>query len=114
MEQFGETVRVWRVMENSRASIIKDLDGEAGGTRTLDPRLKRPLLYQLSYRPLMGNPDREDDREDFIYRITQVSRRSRRSCQGWRKMSGSEASAETRLLPAPISPTLHGDIAESV
>ena len=24
--------------------------GEPGGIRTLDPRLKRPLLYQLSYR----------------------------------------------------------------
>ncbi len=24
--------------------------GESGGARTLDPRLKRPLLYQLSYR----------------------------------------------------------------
>lgn len=23
---------------------------ESGGARTLDPRLKRPLLYQLSYR----------------------------------------------------------------
>ena len=26
--------------------------GEAGGTRTRDPRLKRPLLYLLSYRPV--------------------------------------------------------------
>ena len=25
--------------------------GEAAGTRTQDPRLKRPMLYQLSYRP---------------------------------------------------------------
>src|SRR5262249_29215143 len=25
--------------------------GEAGGTRTRDPRLKKPLLYLLSYRP---------------------------------------------------------------
>lgn len=25
--------------------------GEAAGARTRDPRLKRPLLYQLSYRP---------------------------------------------------------------
>ncbi len=25
--------------------------GEAAGTRTQDPRLKRPLLYRLSYRP---------------------------------------------------------------
>ena len=25
--------------------------GEAAGTRTRDPRLKRPLLYQLSYHP---------------------------------------------------------------
>ena len=36
------------------ASIPQDeteLDGEAAGTRTRDPRLKRPLLYQLSYRP---------------------------------------------------------------
>ena len=29
----------------------KGLNGsESGGARTLDPRLKRPLLYQLSYR----------------------------------------------------------------
>ena len=26
--------------------------GEAAGTRTQDPRLKRPLLYRLSYRPV--------------------------------------------------------------
>ena len=26
--------------------------GEAAGTRTQDPRLKRPMLYRLSYRPL--------------------------------------------------------------
>lgn len=25
--------------------------GEPGGARTRDPRLKRPVLYQLSYRP---------------------------------------------------------------
>ncbi len=29
---------------------INKQNGEPGGTRTLDPRLKRPLLYQLSYR----------------------------------------------------------------
>ena len=27
--------------------------GETAGTRTQDPRLKRPLLYQLSYRPVV-------------------------------------------------------------
>lgn len=26
------------------------LESESGGDRTLDPRLKRPLLYHLSYR----------------------------------------------------------------
>ena len=25
--------------------------GEPGGNRTLDPRIKSPLLYRLSYRP---------------------------------------------------------------
>ena len=30
-----------------------ELGGETAGTRTQDPRLKRPLLYQLSYRPRM-------------------------------------------------------------
>jgi hypothetical protein len=25
-------------------------NGESAGTRTQDPRLKRPLLYRLSYR----------------------------------------------------------------
>ena len=33
----------------ARDALYK-LDGEPGGIRTLDPRLKRPLLYQLSYR----------------------------------------------------------------
>ena len=32
----------------SRKSLI--LDGESAGIRTQDPRLKRAMLYQLSYR----------------------------------------------------------------
>ncbi len=31
-----------------RKSLI--LDGESAGIRTQDPRLKRAMLYQLSYR----------------------------------------------------------------
>ena len=31
-------------------SVLWWENGEPGGIRTLDPRLKRPLLYQLSYR----------------------------------------------------------------
>jgi hypothetical protein len=27
---------------------------ESGGTRTLDPRIKSPLLYRLSYALLLG------------------------------------------------------------
>jgi hypothetical protein len=37
--------RVNKIMENSYA-----MSRESGGARTHDPRLKRPLLYQLSYR----------------------------------------------------------------
>lgn len=30
-------------------------NGETGGARTRDTRLKRPVLYQLSYRPKFGD-----------------------------------------------------------
>ena len=33
---------------------------ESGGARTLDPRLKRPLLYQLSYRFVKSFKDSKD------------------------------------------------------
>ena len=33
---------------------------ESGGARTLDPRLKRPLLYQLSYRFVKSFKDPKD------------------------------------------------------
>jgi hypothetical protein len=33
------------------ALIIKRLNGEPGGTRTRDHRIKSAMLYQLSYRP---------------------------------------------------------------
>jgi hypothetical protein len=35
---------------------VTGLSGEGGGTRTHDPRLKRPLLYQLSYAPTTATP----------------------------------------------------------
>lgn len=33
-------------------------DGEGGGDRTHDPRIKSPLLYQLSYAPMHEVPYR--------------------------------------------------------
>lgn len=34
-----------------RVRIVSDPSGEGGGDRTHDPRIKSPLLYQLSYAP---------------------------------------------------------------
>ncbi len=34
----------------SQYELLGDKKCDSGGTRTLDPRLKRQLLYQLSYR----------------------------------------------------------------
>ncbi len=31
--------------------ILKELNGEPGGARTRDHRIKSAMLYQLSYRP---------------------------------------------------------------
>jgi hypothetical protein len=33
-----------------RDTVVAELCGEPAGTRTQDPRLKRAMLYQLSYR----------------------------------------------------------------
>ena len=40
---------------NHRSSIsngMNDFDGEPGGIRTRDHRIKSAMLYQLSYRPM--------------------------------------------------------------
>jgi hypothetical protein len=34
---------------------LNGLSGESGGTRTRNHRLKRAMLYQLSYRPACAN-----------------------------------------------------------
>ncbi len=57
---FGSTLAVKtaaRPPESGGRTIMKRIPmrlshGGPAGTRTQDPRLKRPLLYQLSYRPL--------------------------------------------------------------
>ena len=46
------TVNATRINPWNEEQRWKDLSGEAGGTRTRGPRLKRPLLYRLSYRPV--------------------------------------------------------------
>ena len=41
------------------ALLVQQLSGGTGGGRTRDKRLKRPLLYQLSYRPAQtGNSEK--------------------------------------------------------
>ena len=47
---------------------------ESGGARTLDPRLKRPLLYQLSYRfkflnSFLSNSSKTYKIRDFFFEI---------------------------------------------
>ena len=61
-------------------------NGEAGGTRTHDPRLKRPLLYQLSYRPEVERggvrqvPDWSDYTGSLLYRWRTHSRDPKPVC----------------------------------
>ncbi len=63
-------------------------DGTAG-TRTRDQRLKRPLLYQLSYRPAKqhaGEPLNRSDQSGFYYAILNQEgkkiKRRRKTVQG--------------------------------
>ena len=41
-------------------------NGEPGGTRTRDHRIKSAMLYQLSYRPLRNTRLREPIPGDFL------------------------------------------------
>jgi hypothetical protein len=53
-------------LENRTESSWPQGDGEPGGIRTLDPRLKRPLLYQLSYRLTFSLPMTYKDMLDGV------------------------------------------------
>ena len=47
------TTKKPRVLEED-AGFLTESVSESGGTRTLDPRIKSPLLYRLSYALLLG------------------------------------------------------------